>query len=93
MDAKGWEMICPVCNNDTLEEGEYVHNGVGLMQCSPNLCQNCGYVQALPYADLQNDLPQSYFEKCWELQVWPWEELDYTSTLTHDEVFEKACEA
>lgn len=66
------ENICPVCNNDSLEEGEYVDVGFGIncgVKCSPDHCYFCEYIE--PSIHNTFDLPISHFEKCWELQVYP----------------------
>ena len=62
---------CPVCNNQTLHDGEYVDVGVGHVQCSPDFCPTCGYAQPSPH----RDEPYTYdqMRKLWEMQIDPWD--------------------
>lgn len=62
-------MMCPICNNDTFEEGEYVDVGVGMVQCSPGGCFYCGYVEKSGYEYDQDTPTFDQFSKLWELQV------------------------
>lgn len=65
-------LSCPVCH--TLEgycEGEYVDVGVGNVQCSPDYCQQCGYIQPGGNFDEGTMLDTEQYRKCWELQTPP----------------------
>lgn len=61
---------CPNCGNLTLNSGESVDVGVGQVQCSPDFCEFCGYVQPGLYT--ANQYTYQQFAKLWELQIDPW---------------------
>ena len=61
--------ICPICNNDTLEEGEFCDVGVGYVKCGPDHCYFCDYIE--PSSHHPFDLGFSHYIKCWELQIYP----------------------
>lgn len=57
---------CPVCNNETLVEGDWGD----YCKVQPDTCDNCGYMEG-------NGSPQypgnyEFVKKCWELQVSPY---------------------
>lgn len=63
-------MFCPICNNQTLIEGEVCDVGFGYdcgVKIGPDHCEFCEYVEA------GSDLTPSFehYEKCWELQIDP----------------------
>jgi len=60
-------MLCPICNNDYLIEGEQVDVGPGYVKCGPDHCEFCEYVEC----GCIDELSFSHFEKCWELQIYP----------------------
>jgi len=61
---------CPICENKTLNTGEYVDVGIGCVQCSPDFCEFCGYCQSGLYTENQYTYEQ--FLKLWEMQIDPW---------------------
>lgn len=55
---------CPVCNSTEFYiEGEYVDIGVGLIKCSPDICEKCGYIES---NGLPNQLPYRYYKERWD---------------------------
>ena len=63
--------VCPVCSNDSLEEGERVDVGFGTamgVKCGPDHCNVCGYVEAGPDP---HDPPIEYFKDCWAKGINP----------------------
>lgn len=44
---------CPYCKTEC-NNAEYVHNGLGLQQVTPNYCDNCGAIQISPYDSREN---------------------------------------
>jgi len=68
---------CPICNNNTLESGEKVDVGWGTIngvKVSADTCSLCGYEEPSPY--IENVLSEEYFRKCWELQIYPWPQIE-----------------
>jgi hypothetical protein len=65
-------MICPVCKNDTLIEGDRVDVGFGEhmgMKCGPDHCETCGFVEQGPDP---LDPPIEHFIHCWNNHIDPW---------------------
>jgi len=58
--------VCPVCNNNSVEPGEWVEH----MKVTPDRCDVCGWQES-------NYTPAyppnfEFVNKCWELQVAPY---------------------
>ena len=57
---------CPVCNNETLIEGDRVYIDLGhSVQVDPDHCDFCGYIQPRTVADF---IDIEITRKCWQLQ-------------------------
>lgn len=62
-------LACPVCKStEYYGEGEYVDIGVGYQKCSPDWCEQCGYIESGGYI---NSLPFEYYKQRWETKVDP----------------------
>lgn len=60
---------CPVCASiEDFEEGDTVNVGIGNVQCGPDRCHRCGYIQAGPDPD---DKPIEHYQHCWKEGVDP----------------------
>lgn len=55
--------VCPVCNTLNLIPGEDVGVGPGYIQCSPDHCECCGYIEA---GKDPTDKTFEYYVDCWE---------------------------
>lgn len=74
---------CPICNNNTLIEGEKVDVGFGTdkgVQVGPDICEFCRYVER------EHDF--SHYEKCWELQIDPHPPIPECKTGKYDKKYE-----
>ena len=63
-------MQCPICNNETLVEGETCDVGFGEsngVKIGPDYCEFCEYVEA----GLNLTPSFDHYQKCWELQIDP----------------------
>lgn len=63
-------MQCPICNNETLVEGETCDVGFGKsngVKIGPDYCEFCEYVEA----GLNLTPSFDHYQKCWELQIDP----------------------
>ena len=60
--------ICPVCSNRSLIPGEQVDIGVGMIQCGPDRCETCGYIEAGPDP---HDKPIEHYKYCWKNGIDP----------------------
>jgi hypothetical protein len=62
-------VVCPVCDSaEFYIEGEYVDIGVGYQKCSPDMCDQCGYIES---NGKKNQLPFEYYKERWDTKIDP----------------------
>ena len=69
-DIDNYCVICPVCKNASCEPGEYVEYD----KVSPDRCWICGWQESNGTEAYPDNT--DYVEKCWQLQVAPYKELE-----------------
>jgi hypothetical protein len=66
------QLRCPICSNkEGYIEGEYIGNGVGMQQVSPDGCSICGWIQVNMFTTTDG-FTDEQLQKLWELQVAPY---------------------